>query len=412
MKHNLKSYKVYLESAQLGCKPNAITISQIARYLRENQHEITMILEEADFIIYNTCGAFQVTENMSQKFVREAVKNKKDNAQILAIGCLNKINPLWLEGQLKDIQLVENVEALDRFFSTLKKIDTVHQACLDVSDYNFTKILDSSTWFVKVSMFCGEFVYEHFKDCSYPRFARARFGRMLDEVRYHNKFFVQIGSGCVGNCSYCIIKKAKGAPKSRPIENIIQDLQRNYSKGKVINLVADDCPSFGVDTGTNLFELLDEINKFFPNAPIDLSYINPLWLEQYEQEFIDMFKRININSVNISMQSFSDKVISLMNRKYQSQNIIGIIKKIRKISPDTLIWGHMIAGFPGESWSDFYESMKQCKCFDYFYAFAYSPRPGTASFEMDNTNSSFWREIRRQLLQYMQLVRIVKRVFL
>jgi tRNA A37 methylthiotransferase MiaB len=200
---------------------------------------------------------------------------------------------------------------------------------------------------------------------------------------------VEIGSGCVGNCRYCIIKKAKGKPVSRKPEDILNDIAKIYSPGKQLDLVADDCGCYGIDLGTSLPELLLTINDKHPDISMDITYLSPWWLTKQKEEYIRIFKELNINSINISMQSGSDKVLAGMNRNYTVQEILGIIEKLKSISPQTGFWTHIMVGFPGEVWSDFWKTLVMATHFYAVHAFAYSPRRGTESAALKNNNGKF-----------------------
>ena len=195
---------------------------------------------------------------------------------------------------------------------------------------------------------------------------------MVDSFTYKDKIFIEIAQGCTGNCSYCMIKKARGNIHSRHIDEILDDIETLHDPTKNLFLVADDCGSYGLDIKTNLFDLLYEINKRFPGINIDLNYLNPYWLERYPDEYIRLFKNIHINLASIPVQSGSNRVIKKMNRRYDINTVMDIIKKIKQVSPGTITYSHFLIAFPGENAIDFLRTLYHTKSFDLPVGLIYS----------------------------------------
>jgi len=82
---------------------------------------------------------------------------------------------------------------------------------------------------------------------------KQNYDRFIFGLDHRNKMLVEVSKGCIGNCYYCAIKKAKGDLKSRSIDAIISDIRSIYDPSKTLFLVADDCSSYGLDIGTNIF---------------------------------------------------------------------------------------------------------------------------------------------------------------
>jgi len=223
----------------------------------------------------------------------------------------------------------------------------------------------------------------------YPFSKRIRLNYKQMNDSQTNKIFIEISRGCTGNCSYCIIKKAKGKIHSRKIENIIADIEKRYSSSKNLYLVADDCGCYGVDIGSNLVELIYEINERFPDLSITINYLNPNHLQRYSDEYIKLFKEVNIDVVLTPLQSGSNRIVKNMNRDYDIDKVIKIVGQIRNISPKTLIFSHFIIGYPGESTMDFLKTLSVSKHFDYPMSFIYSDVKGTISSSLSHKKSKF-----------------------
>ena len=216
-----------------------------------------------------------------------------------------------------------------------------------------------------------------------------KYGQMIDTITQKNRYFVEISRGCTGNCSYCVIKKAKGKLRSRTVEAILTDIGKLYDPSKKLFLVADDCGCYGLDAGSNLIELISEVDKQFPSISIDINYLSPQWFERRPDEYIKLFKDTSIDLVIIPMQSGSNIVLKKMNRHYDADKIIKIVDQIKKASPKTLMYGHFIVGFPGERIIDFLKTLSAMKHFDYPIPFNYSEMKGTPSASLPHKKSRF-----------------------
>lgn len=384
----MKSYKLYIDSAAWVCEGNLVGTSKIYRYILENGHKITDDPSKADFIIINSCGVSKNREDISVDLFKKYQSQKKENASIVMYGCMIKIN----EERINSLDIYpisfEEVSKFDKIFYRKIKFEDVSPYC-DITTketlYRGKNIFQSSTityFFVPILIF------------PFSRKIRKNYHKLVDNYTYKNKIFVEIGRGCTGNCSYCIIKKAVGNVRSRPIKDIISDIEKLYDPAKELFLVADDCGSYGVDINTNLFNLLYEINKRFPDLSIDLNYLNPFWLDRYYDEYVKLFKDMKINIASIPVQSGSSKILKNMNRKYDINKIMKLVKKIKQISPKTLTFSHFIIGFPGENTADFLKTLYCASYFDYPVAFGYSDNQQAASSSLKHHKSKFTVSIR------------------
>lgn len=376
------TYKVLLDSTNINCKPNSILSSKIHNYLKNNAHIIVNNLSQADYIVLNTCGFNETFENISMELFKKYGVEKKCNAKIITIGCLNKINES-LRDKFSDIIFLPELEDLDSIFFNILKYKDNKEAYLKQEIISDLSVNNKRGFAVsdKITLMLVETITIL---CKKLRINNPKLLLALEEVKNENKFYVEIGRGCGFACNYCVIKKARGEMHSRRITQILSDIDTVFEPNKKLCLIADDCGSYGIDINENIFSLLYAINKKHPTLYIDLCYVNPLWIQKYEKEFLELFKNVKINSINIPMQSGSDKIIQLMNRDYSVEKVLGAIENFRQISPDTLIWSHIIIGFPGESRADFRRSMSMSTIFDFSYKFIYTEKKGTASAFLPN----------------------------
>ncbi len=195
--------------------------------------------------------------------------------------------------------------------------------------------------------------------------------------------FLKIEEGCSGSCSYCIIPVVRGRKIiSRPIKMVVDDVENLLSGGyKEIVLSGTDIGSYGKDLGTSLYELLKQLIAIDKEFRIRISSIG---ITALDSDIISLLGNVKIcRHLHISLQSGSDKILSLMRRPYSTamykKKIENLIKKI----PDIAIGTDIIVGFPGENNKEFLKTVSFVMDipFVYLHPFSYSPRKGTESYD-------------------------------
>jgi len=379
----MKSYKVYIDSAAWMCEGNIVGSSRIYRFLLENGHDIITKPSEADFIIINSCGFVKEREDLCVQLFENYNYQKKEKAKIIMFGCLIKINK----------RLIESLDLIPINFNEDKKFDEIF--------YNKTRFENISPYCdneTKEKLFISKKTLEESAFISFllsriisyfSKRIRFNYNSIINRVQFKDKTLVEICNGCIFNCSYCAIRKAKGRVNSRKIKEIISDIEKLYDPTKCLFLVADDCGSYGLDIKTNLFNLLKEINERFPNISIELDAINPYWLEKYPDEYIKLFSELNIGYATLPVQSGSNRVLKDMNRNYDIIKIQKIVQKIKKVSPKTAIYTHFIICYPNENFIDYLKSVYCSIYFDLPIVLEYSGHKDSKNFDLPDKKSKF-----------------------
>ncbi|MCX6667986.1 MAG: radical SAM protein [Euryarchaeota archaeon] len=378
----MNSYKVYIDSTAWICETNLVGTSRIYRYMLENGHEVIKDPSKADFIIINSCGLTKMRRDLSIEFFEKYYSQRKETAKIIMFGCLVKIDGEKVNSlDLIPIDFNEGYK-FDEIFYTKIKFETICPHCDNITKETLLqgKNLFQSTRIIPFVL--SGLLFPFFKK------ARLNYQKMIDSITYKDKIFVEIARGCTGNCSYCMIKKARGNIHSRKIEDILSDIEKLYDPSKNLFLVADDCGSYGIDIKTNLFDLLYEIKKRYPDVTVDLNYINPYWLERYPDEYVKLFRDVKINLASIPVQSGSNKVLKIMNRRYDINKVVEVVKRIKQVSPQTITYSHFLIAFPGENIIDFLKTLYCTKYFDFPIGLTYSEHKDSASSKLDNHKSS------------------------
>jgi len=399
----IMTYNVLISTLTASCRPSSVQSGQIYHYLESNNHRLVKDESKADFIILNTCGFINWFEESTELVVKHFL-NLKRKVKLIVVGCMIKINRDKI-AKYNEVIIIDDLKDLDKFFYTKEK-------------FQDTKIFFNNEIYSYLKS--GVKVRKHKSLDNYVSFINgiARFSTVLNIspfpfnkiVERHSgkgNFFVKIGEGCVGNCSYCVIKKAKNRLISRPMEDILLDIRNHIDKQKEKNviLIADDCGSYGIDIGTNFIELLNQIGNHFPSIGIGIYYLYPKWIEKYGKDLLKVFRKLKIDNINIPIQSGSQKVLNLMNRKYNLGKIFQFINALKKISPKTLVHTHFLIGFPGARFKDFLKTLSTIPYFHYFQAFTYSNRKGTKSSEFTETVSEFMKQLEKNIVIVLLFIR-------
>ena len=208
----------------------------------------------------------------------------------------------------------------------------------------------------------------------------------IDKFENHTRAFVKIQEGCNAFCSYCIIPYARGGLRSKDENEVIKEITTLVNNGyKEIVLTGIHTGRYGIERDTSLEELLNKLVKIPNIFRIRLSSIE---INEITDGILDLIKnnKIMAKHLHIPLQSGSDKILKLMNRKYNLEYFINKIELIRKEIPDISITTDLIVGFPGETEEDFkntLDTLEKIK-FTKIHTFPYSKREGTPAASMPN----------------------------
>ncbi|HNX17745.1 MAG TPA: MiaB/RimO family radical SAM methylthiotransferase [Methanoregula sp.] len=171
---------------------------------------------------------------------------------------------------------------------------------------------------------------------------------------------VQIAKGCLGRCTYCITRRARGPLRSFPGQEIREKIQSFVGAGAYeIQLTAQDTSVYGRDTGTNLPALLSSLIDIPGNYRIRVGMMNPATVLPVIDDLVDAYKSDHIfRFVHLPVQSGSDRILEKMGRGYSVDEFLWIVSAFRRKYPDISIATDFIVGFPGETEEDFSRSLE------------------------------------------------------
>lgn len=325
--------------------------------LLANNWEISSNPSLSQYIFVNTCAFTGKKEDDAIKTIVNLQKNYS-NKKIIIIGCLPYINPARLQRFFSG-QIITS-RTLDELITLLKlKPINIHKSYVI---FNTKQSLLSSI-------------------CKYIPFNDAYWRYQYNKEKV---FHIKISEGCMGKCSYCAEKIARGKLESREIREILLDFKSGLSLNyKIFSLNADDTSVFGFDNGENIADLLIEILKIKQNFKLIITEFNPKGLMLYPK-IKEILKSEKIAGITVPIQSGSDKILVDMKREYIINEIVPFLKDIKRSNPKININTHFIIGFPGETEIDFAltQGVAHTINFSKIKVFKYSERSKTASFNI------------------------------
>lgn len=336
--------KVAIQS--LGCKVNLYESEYITDQFQKAGYEIVPFQEIADVYIINTCSVTNTSDVKSRKVIHQAIRRNPD-ACIVAIGCFIEANHDYHEdgvdillGNANKSKVLEYVE---RYWQTKQK-----------ANYFVTPIP------------------EKFDDM------------MMSTFLGRTRAFIKIQDGCENFCSYCIIPYVRGKCRSKNFQTVLEEIQNYVQHGyKEVVLTGIHTGNYGVDLGTDFAALLREIVKI--NGLVRLR-ISSIEITELTDEVLQIIRDndVIVDHLHIPLQAGSDKILRLMNRKYDLAYFKQKMEQIREIRPDISLTTDIIVGFPSETEEDFQDTLSFVRevQFSKVHVFPYSRRSGTVAADM------------------------------
>lgn len=346
---NSTDRKLYIET--YGCQMNVADSEVVAAVLATVGYDIVDSVENADAILLNTCS---IRDNAEQKIigrlqVLRSLRRKSGNLIIGVIGCMAE--------RLRD-DLIEN-----------HGVDIVAgpDSYLDLPNLFASAEAGEKAINVELS------TTETYRDIIPARIT----GNKVSG-------FISIMRGCNNFCSYCIVPYTRGRERSRPVDSILGELNDLRTKGfKEITLLGQNVNSYKyvneADGSTVTFDrLLAIVAEAAPDMRIRFTTSHPKDMTDAIIDVVASYPNI-CRHIHLPVQSGSDKVLKLMNRKYTRQWYLDRVNAIRQRIPDCGISTDMFTGFHDESEEDFLETLSLMRevGFDAAFMFKYSERPGT-----------------------------------
>ncbi len=334
----------------LGCKVNLNETGALEQMFRSNGFTIVQEGEPADVFVVNSCTVTNFGDQKSRKWLRRA-KRENPGAVTVLTGCYPQAFP---------------EEAAQFLEADLVCGNGDRKAILD----NVLKLLDGHERIVAITPHQRG---EQFEELPVERFET------------HTRAFIKVEDGCNRQCAYCVIPRARGPVRSRAESSILAELRQLAAAGyREVVLSAISLPSYGLDTGTNLVELVEKCAQVEGIERIRLGSLDP---DMLTPEFITRLAAVDklCPQFHLSLQSGCTATLRRMRRVYSAEQYAQVVDQIRTAygSRPVSFTTDCICGFPGETPEDFAESCDFLKKIGFLkvHVFPYSRRSGTPAYD-------------------------------
>lgn len=346
-KSALNDKKLFIET--YGCQMNVADSEVVASIMQMDGFALTDKITEADAIFVNTCS---IRDNAEQRVIQrlkyfQSLKRKNKKLVVGVIGCMaERVKDELITGHGVNI-----VVGPDAYLDIPNLINSVE---------NGDKAIN-----VELS-----------KTETYKDVLPARIGNAISG-------FVSIMRGCDKFCTYCIVPYTRGRERSREVESILNEIRDLHSKNyKEVTLLGQTVNSYRFEkedgTVVEFPELLSIIAEMVPDMRIRFTSPHPMDMTDETLEVIAKYPNI-CRFIHLPVQSGSDKILKLMNRKYTREWYLGRIEAMRRIIPEVSIGTDVFCGFHNETEEDHQQTLSLMRevGFDMAFMFKYSERPGT-----------------------------------
>lgn len=334
----------------LGCKVNQYETQEMREMLKKSGYEITENEQDADIFVINSCTVTSESDRKTRQCVRH-YKNKYPESTVVLTGCMPQSFP-----------------------EMAKKLT---EADIVLGNRNNSKLVESLSEYFNDD---GRVLH---LDCH--KNGEGLISSGITDFEERTRATLKIEDGCDRFCSYCIIPKARGRVRSKPIEDIQKEVAALADNGyREIVLVGINLSAYG--KGGDL-DLSDAVFAAAENEKIERIRLGSLEPDHITDELIEKLVKCEklCPQFHISLQSGCDKTLKKMNRHYTAEEYAALCDKLRKSFKDCTLTTDIMVGFPQETEEDFSDTVKFAEKigFEKIHIFPYSRRSGTVADKME-----------------------------
>ncbi len=371
--------KLYIKT--YGCQMNERESEQVALMFVRHGYTLTTKEDEADVVLFNSCSVRDQAEQKALGKMGLMAKQQQHRSHVVygIMGCM---------AQNRKEELFKELPRLDLVIGTQK----YHHA-FDYADRLLKDRLERSLTVRKGSHICDiaeeegslNFICDH----------------LNPGVR--SSAFVSIAQGCDMKCSYCIVPYTRGAERSRPLNDIVDEVKMLADAGvKEITLLGQIVNRYGrefpiLDGKGGFVQLLEAVHEIDGIRRIRFVSPHPIGFRQDLVQAYTYLPKL-CSHIHFPMQSGSDRILKMMRRPYKNETYLNLCAQMKLARPDLAITTDIIVGFPGETEEDYLETRRAVERvqFDNAFIFRYSPRQGTPAAAMEAQIPEEVKEARNQ----------------
>lgn len=336
-----------LKFISLGCKVNSYESSALKELFLKNGFKEN---EGPDIIVINTCSVTAIADQKSRQIIRREKRNNP-NAIVCVMGCYSQKNAEYVKKEC-------GADIIVGTSNRRKLVDFIN------------KFIRDKKQIIAIDPEPRKFDYESFGTIAIPDSTRA---------------YVKIEDGCNNFCSYCTIPYTRGVARSRDKNEVLEEISSLVKQGfKEVVLTGIHTAHYGLDNKECSFsDLVEQICNISGLYRLRISSIEE---SEIDDKFLELLKNYSCiaNHLHMPLQSGSKTVLKRMCRKYNVDDFINKVNRIREIRPDIAITTDVIVGFPGETEEEFKETFDFIKKVNFaeLHVFPFSAREGTKAYSI------------------------------
>ena len=348
-----------------GCKVNQYDSNAMRSTMVRNGYQIVPETEPADVCLINTCTVTNIADQKARKIIRRVVKRNPE-AKVLVTGCYAE----------SDRQQIEQIEGVSLVFGNREKADLDQYL-----EYLSLQTHQPTSGLLQITPVQHDAIREH-----------ANFGLSVSDTGDRTRGIIKVQDGCSAFCTYCIIPYVRGRMTSRPISEIVTEVEEIAASGaKEIVITGVHLGSYGIDRQNeqlpkdgrvSIADILEQIHPVDGIERIRLSSIEPMnFPEDLAPTMAELPKCMP--HFHLPLQAGSDRTLKRMRRRYTTDEFSKLTEHLRSVFPDAGLTTDIMVGFPGETDRDFEDSLRFVEQigFSQLHVFRYSPRRGTPAAE-------------------------------
>jgi len=331
--------RIYLKT--LGCRLNEAELETWSRGFQAHGHQLTQELEQADLVVVNSCAVTNEAVRKSRKLIHRA-QNRNPNAKLIVSGCFASLDPT-ATAQEMGVDLVINNQEKDQLVEIVSQELNIKSMPQTATEPGVNSLL-----------------------------ARGR-----------QRAFIKVQDGCRYNCTFCIVTLARGDEKSRPIADVVKEINQLHSEGiQEAVLTGVHIGGYGSDLDSSLRELIQAVLDQTEIPRLRISALEP-W--DLPDQFWSLFDNPRLMPhLHLPLQSGSDSILKRMARRCKKDEFSRLVDTARSSIPNFNVTTDVMVGFPGEGESEWRESLEfiEQTGFGHLHIFTFSPRAGTLAADM------------------------------
>lgn len=343
---------MHIHLTTLGCRLNQAELETWSRQFQALGHPLTGDIEQADLLVVNTCAVTDEAVRKSRKLLGRA-RRRNPRARLVVSGCYAALDPT-ATAEAEGVDLVVDNRDKDRLVEIV-----CHK--LDLKGMPSGPVEGETTGLLE---------------------------------RGRQRAFIKVQDGCRYRCSYCVVTLTRGAERSRPAGEIIQEINRLHREGvQEVVLTGVHIGGYGSDLGGDIVDLIRQVLEHSDIPRLRIGSIEP-W--DLPDSFWSLFENPRcMPHLHLPLQSGSDSVLRRMARRCRTDEYRELIRRARAQVPDFNVTTDIIVGFPGETEAEWRETLDFVEeiGFGHLHIFAFSPRQGTKAASLPEPVS---RAVKRQ----------------